>query len=513
MTKNLKVNLIDKAICSLAPDYGLRRLKAKATLGFLRGGYNGASHTRKALKNWNPISGDSDRDDIPDLETLRNRSYDSDRNVSLARAIIETYSTNTVGTGLKVQPQIPYEMIGLTEEEAEKWQSSTMQEFKLYAESKDCDATRMSDFYELQYIAFVSAMVGGDCLALLPFIERKNSPYSLSIKLLEGQHLYSKDDLKKDNIIAGIETDENGAVKNYHILKKHPGGVHIKRDDTAVIVPAFGKESDRRNVIHLFYKRRPGQKRGIPLLAPVIEDLKQIGRYTEAELMAAVISGMFTVFIKSDLGEVGDGLPAEENDTEYEDDRDYSLGNGAIVGLAPGESIDSANPTRPNPNFEPFFNAMVKQIGASLQIPYEVLMKHFTASYSASRGALLEAWKFFKQKRRWLSSNFCQPIYEEWLTEAVMIGRIKAPGFLENPMIKKAYCQAVWNGDAPGQLDPVKETKAAKMRCEEGFSTRTKESAEINGSDFDKNISRGKKEREKMLEAKFIKEENETDND
>ena len=74
-------------------------------------------------------------------------------------------------------------------------------------------------------------------------------------------------------------------------------------------------------------------------------------------------------------------------------------------------------------------------------------------------------------------------------------------------MIKKAYCLAVWNGDAPGQLDPVKETKAALMRCEAGFSTRTKEAAEINGTDFDTNVDRGKSEREKLVEAKFIKDE------
>ncbi len=43
---------------------------------------------------------------------------------------------------------------------------------------------------------------------------------------------------------------------------------------------------------------RPGQRRGVPVLAPVIEALKQLGRYTDAELVAAVVSGLFTVFVK-----------------------------------------------------------------------------------------------------------------------------------------------------------------------------------------------------------------------
>ena len=45
-------------------------------------------------------------------------------------------------------------------------------------------------------------------------------------------------------------------------------------------------------------RERIGQRRGVPFLAQVIEALKQLGRYTDAELVAAVVSGMFTVFIR-----------------------------------------------------------------------------------------------------------------------------------------------------------------------------------------------------------------------
>ena len=41
----------------------------------------------------------------------------------------------------------------------------------------------------------------------------------------------------------------------------------------------------------------------MPLLAPIIETLKQLGRYTDAELMAAVVSGMYTVFIETQAPE------------------------------------------------------------------------------------------------------------------------------------------------------------------------------------------------------------------
>ncbi len=52
-----------------------------------------------------------------------------------------------------------------------------------------------------------------------------------------------------------------------------------------------------------------------------------------------------------------------------------------------------------------------------------------------------------------------------------------------------------------GQLDPVKEATAAKIRVEQGFSTREKETTEINGGDFDGNVMQSKMENEKMFQS------------
>ena len=55
----------------------------------------------------------------------------------------------------------------------------------------------------------------------------------------------------------------------------------------------------------IFDSERAEQYRGVPYLAPVIESLKQLTRYTEAELMSAVVSSFFTAFVKTeaDTGE------------------------------------------------------------------------------------------------------------------------------------------------------------------------------------------------------------------
>ena len=63
------------------------------------------------------------------------------------------------------------------------------------------------------------------------------------------------------------------------------------------------------------------------------------------------------------------------------------LGSGAIIDLNQGEKVEFADPKHPNTGFDAFSAAIIKQIAAALEIPSEVLMKQFTTSYSAARGA------------------------------------------------------------------------------------------------------------------------------
>ena len=161
------------------------------------------------------------------------------------------------------------------------------------------------------------------------------------------------------------------------------------------------------------------------------------------------------------------------------------MASGAILDLAEGESIETANPGRPNTAFDPFVQSILRQVGVALEIPFEILIGHFTASYSAARAAMLSAWKFFSTRRKWMADNFCQPIYEEFLMEAVLSGRIAAPGFLNDPAIRKAYCSAEWIGPARGAIDEKKEADGALKMIEIGAKTRAEVTAEMSGGDWE----------------------------
>ena len=501
---------IDGIIATVAPQFALKRAGARQKMQILNSGYGnyGANVTKKSLLGWN-YAGGSWREDINEnLPTLRQRSRDIYMGVPIGRAAVNTMRTNVVGRGLMPKPTIDADVLKISPEKAKELERKISKEWELWAESADCDMARLDNFYELQQLAFLNWLASGDTLALLPVKPRKNQPYDLRVQLIEADRLSSPNDFDTfDNqIVGGVEVDADGEVVAYHFSKHHPLSYANERMEWQR-VEAYGKRTGRRNVLHLMCRERIDQRRGVPFLAPVIEALKQLGRYTDAELVAAVVSGMFTVFIeKKDESEgepIGSGVPEDEQ-IDAEDETSIELSAGSVIDLAEGETANAVNPGRPNKNFTGFVEAICQQIGAALEIPYELLMKHFTASYSASRGALEEAWKMFKMYRTWLANDFCQPIYEEWLAEAVAKGRVKAPGFFSDPLRHKAYCKAAWNGPARGLLNPVQEVNAAVLKVENGFSTRSIETMEMAGGDFYSNCEQLKNEEKALKEVKKI---------
>lgn len=490
------MNLLEKTIAFFSPEAALKREYGRKRLAQMSGlqnsgyGRHGASYAKKSLIGWLSAGQDADADIVDQLSTLRNRSRDLYMGSPLATGALKTVRTNVVGSGLALNAQIDAKFLGLTEEQAKEWEENTEREWRLWSESVNCDAERRQTFFQLQSLVLLSALMSGDVFVTMPIIPRKGCAYDLRIGLIEADRVCDPLNASTTaNIVGGIEVGTYGETVAYWVAKRHPGaipriGQDLQQEWKRVL--AFGTTTGRRNVLHIMADvERPAQRRGVPMLAPVIEALKQLSRYSEAELMAAVVSGMFTVFVKSNTP---DSPLATAFNPAMQVDKDpsaYEMGNGSIVALDEGEEVQIADPSRPNPNFDPFVIAICRQIGAALEIPYELLVKNFTASYSASRASLLEAWKMFRMRREWLVGNFCQPIYEEWLTEAVLKGRVQAPGFFDDPAIRAAWCGADWYGDAQGQLDPLKEANAAKVRVDEGFSTREREAAELTGMKYD----------------------------
>src|SRR5690606_32020250 len=58
-------------------------------------------------------------------------------------------------------------------------------------------------------------------------------------------------------------------------------------------------------------------------------------------------------------------------------------------------------------------------------------------------------------------------------------------GFLDDPVIRAAWCGAEWYGPSQGHLNPLQEANAARGRIEEEISTREREAAEFSGQSWE----------------------------
>ena len=316
----------------------------------------------------------------------------------------------------------------------------------------------------------------------------------------------------------GIEINSEGKVVAYHICSVNPQeSGNGKKEWTRVVKRS--EKSGNPNVLHIFNAERAEQYRGVPLLAPVVQSIKQISRYTEAEIMAAIVNSMFTIFVTTENGDdiagfggVDEEEPAELREASQAADEEVdqiALGTGTVNYLKQGEDIKPVESTHPNNGYDVFVKSIITQIGAALEISPEVLLKQFQASFSASKGAINETWKAFRMRRSWFVNAFCQEVYNLWFAEAVSKGRINAPGFFIDPLIRNAYTACTWNGPTPGHLNPVQEVNAAVTRVENGFSTREDEAASMNGSDFEDNVRALESENAKiaMVNDVFNKQE------
>ena len=496
----VRLSLLDRAVAALSPRAGLERLKARAMYTYLTGGYTGARTDRRATKDWNPAAQGADADTIGDLPTLRARSADLIRNNGIASGAVKTVCTKTIGTGLMPYPKLDREALGLSEDEATRWARQMKRIFRTIARTTALDVAGRLTFFELQHAALYAVLERGDVLVVRRANERRKALLATAFQLVEADRVCNPlQQPDRPGMVAGVETDADGVVQRYHVASRHPGEYFASEALQWKTVPAFGKETWLRQAWDLGWKVRPAQTRGVPYLATAIEPLKQIDRYGEAELMAAVISAMFTVFVKSELDPLGGVSTGTDATTGKPNAPLYGLGPGAVARMLPGEDITIADPKRPNAQFQPFVQAWAEQVGVSLEIPAEILLKRFQASYSAAKGAQLEAWEPIWVRRDWVAAQFCQPIYEAVVAEAIAREWIDAPGFFDDPWVREAYLGAQWIGPAQGHLDPRLEVEAAAARVREGFSTLTEETFSLTGGDWEENHEQLVRERAARL--------------
>lgn len=447
---------------------------------------------------------------LPDYWELRNRSMQLFRGNLYARGLIRRMVTNIINTGLTVEATPEEAILGLEEDSLADWSENTENRFSLWAKNPHlCDYQGLKTFGELQSSIKRQALISGDVLVVLRTSPDNGLPL---IQIIDGSAVQTPLGQQFNaKIEHGIELDKRRRHVAYHIQQE---------DNTSRRLPAFAPKTGRR-LAWLVYgtDKMHDDVRGEPLLAIVLQSLREIDRYRDSAQRKAVVNSIFAMFIKKGVNTPG-SLPitggATRNDTATITDGDAAQRNFTLSQHIPGQSMQElAVGEEPvfvggqgtDINFPVFETAIIQAVAWANEVPPEILTLAFSNNYSASQAAINEFKIFLNKERTRDGSQYCQPIYMEWLLAETLSGNILAPGLLaawRDPRrydIFAAWLSSDWSGAIKPSTDVLKQAKGYEKLIEIGAITRDRTSKELTGTKFSKNVQKLKRENAALADA------------
>lgn len=448
-----------------------------------------------------------------DYWTLRQRSSQLFTDNLYARGIVRRLVTNIINTGLMPEASPDEEIIGVPEDSLNDWTETTENRFGIWGKNpRVCDWKQTNTWGAIQRAAYLEALVAGDVLVISRQSQQTRLPMVHLVSGNKVQNPLGKDrNIKKGHTIKhGVELDPRGRVV----------GHWVRQDDNSTKrIAAFGEKTGRK-ISWLVYgtDKRLDDVRGQPLLALVLQSLKEIDRYRDSTQRKAVVNSILAMFIKKTEAKMGT-LPVTGGatrrgtvkTTEEGEKRTFNMA-GLIPGVVFEELQHGEEPVHmggqgTDVNFPIFEEAVVQAVSWSLELPPEILRLSFSNNYSASQAAINELKITINMKWGDFGETFCTPIYIEWLISEVLLQKIKAPGLLQawrNPReydIFGAWTTLEWYGSIKPSTDMFKQAKGSKMLVDEGWSTNAREARITTGTKFSQNMKRLKRENEQKAEA------------
>lgn len=439
---------LDSFIGILSPETAMKRLKARISVKNANRWYDGATRGRRA-DGWRPTQRGL-RENQADMQLLRERARDFERNNGYYKKAVGGIVGNTIGTGIVLQYKEGTNNKRRAQAANEYWRE--------WHDTTDIDWDGIHTGAGLQSLAFQTLARDGEV-----FIRRRYMDYlymettgkiPLKIQILAAEFLDTSKDspagmLRGENqIISGIEFDPYGRRVAYHLYREHPTLGYTRQ---SMRVPAS-------DVIHLFRQEQPGQIRGVPWGSSVYLNLKDLDGYEDAELMRRKIAACFAGFITEADGDndipVNGQAPA---DLPPLVDR---LEPGILETLPNGKNITFATP--PNvTGYAEYATSLLHKIAAGFEIPYSVLTGDYSqVNFSSGRMGWLEFQRKIDQWR-WnlFIPTYCDGI-RRWFTDTLWLMGESIQGV-----------DFEFTAPRREMIDPLKEITAITMSVKAGLLT------------------------------------------
>lgn len=424
--------------------------------------YEAASQGRR-MRGWQ-TSGAGPRDVVgASLDVLRRRSRDACRNSSTANGIITAWVRALIGYGTAARP--------MTDDPKLKAKLTDL--WDAWGAVADGEGNTLNG---IQQLAVHSWLESGECfIRIRPRLASDGLPVPMQLQILESDQVPLLDadsytGLPAGNVIRqGIELNGIGQRVAYWMWRNHPGD----RQPTSISynevtrVPAD-------SVIHLFEPLRPGQMRGIPLLAPILATMRVMDDFTDATAERQRLANLFTLFITKQMpsgaADVMTGLPQDYDNAGPI----ASMEPGVAQELLPGEDVKFSDPPGAAADYDSYIRRQMLAMTAGVGLPYEIASGDIKDVSDRTLRIAVNEWRRGCEAKQWnvIIPRLLVPIRRAWCLHAALGGALTAIEATE-------ALRVTWAPPAWAPMHPVQDTTRAVLEVNNGFRSRASVIAEM----------------------------------
>ena len=348
-------------------------------------------------------------------------------NSAIASRIVRGISRYAVGNGLTPQAR--------TANHAWNKQAEQLFEDRVANDAFAFDKAAQVNFYQAQRMIVEQMICDGEMFAQLAESQAGNAMARFITAEYVGTPLSFS---AKDGFIDGIKVNDDNRPIEYRIVNE-PMNPQSSTQDIAA-----------EDIIHVRKIHRYGFQRGISWMCATKSLIQDLREMIENEQLSAKMNTKIGLVIESpDAGNLslgasvkkmtrtnsggtaasdGSSSTATSNQTEEAINFDRLVSGVGNIQLKPGEKLSAHEFDRPNLNFAPWTEFIVRSIAWSAGCSPELLWNFSGVGGAVTRHILQDAEIFFQEIRQLLEYQFCRRFWRYWVWKNIKNGSLEYPG-------------------------------------------------------------------------------------